>query len=142
MFEVVLQSRGSQLDKNSQLTIGEKFEFAGSIFWLLMDYCWFKEWQTTAYIFILPTISAHFLAMAFGEKGLAYFTIYAALNSWVMANSLWVIGDLNGVGYFVTAADACFKLAIVLTGLILVISLKEKSLTLVLRLFRRFRVKP
>ena len=107
-----------------------------------MDYYWFKGQHLAAFVLIPPTILAHLLVIIFGEKGFAYVTVYAALNSWVIANALWVIGDLNGVEIFITAADTFFKLAIVLTGLVVFLSFRDKSLALILRLFRRFRIRP
>lgn len=130
-----------QVDSSPKLTPAEKCEFAGSVFWLLMDFCWFKEWQLASFILIPPTILAHLLIIALGEKEFAYIAVYAALNSWVMANALWVIGDLNGVRPFVIAADIFFKLAMVLTCLVVFLSFKNRRLKMVLRLFRRFRIR-
>lgn len=130
------------MNNNLKLTLAEKFEFMGSIFWLLMDFCWFKEWRLITFILIPPTILANLLVIALGEKGTTYIVTYAALNFWVMANVLWVLGDLNEIKLFLIAADISFKFAIVFTGLVLFFSFKNKSLSLVLRLFRRFRVRP
>lgn len=130
------------MNNGPKLTLAEKFEFVGSIFWLLMDFCWFKEWRLIAFALIPPTVLAHLLVIILGEKRFAYITVYSALNSWVMANALWIIGDLNKAELFIVAADIFFKLAIAITGLVVLISFKDKSPKLILRLFRRFRLRP
>lgn len=129
------------MDNKPQLTLSEKCEFAGSVFWLLMDYCYFLGSQRWAFGLIAPTVLAHFLALAFGEKKLAYVVVYSALNSWVIANSLWLISDFSEIGSFAVAADVFFKLAIALTSLVIFLSFKNRSLKIAFRLFRRFRIK-
>lgn len=128
-------------DQNVRLTKGEMCESIGSVFWLVMDFCWFKEMGTITLLLIPPTILLHILALCFVERRFVYITLMSAVNFWVIANTFWIIADLKSISSLNFIAEIFFWLAMVLTTMTMLKMAKKGNMPLFFNKFRRFRIR-
>ena len=128
-------------EQNVKLTKSEIYESIGSVFWLAMDFGWFKELETLTLLLIPPTILLHILALFSVEKRFVYVTLMSAVNFWVIANAFWIIADLKSISALNSTAETFFWLAMVLTATTLLKMAKEGNLPLFFYKFRRFRIR-
>ena len=118
-------------------------ESAGSVLWFLMDGFWLLELEWPTYLLLVPTVAAHLISFAFTRRTAADLTVTASLNSWVLMNALWVIGDLQGLPALVVAAKVFFGLGV---AMLAVAALSSRTggqvLKRVVHRFRRVRLGP
>ena len=128
-------------DQNVRLTKSEIYESVGSVFWLVMDFSWFKGLETLTLFLIPLTILLHILALLFVERKFVYITLMSAVNFWVIANAFWIVADLGSIPSLNSTAEIFFWLAMTLTTMTLFKMAKEGNLPLFFYKFRRFRIR-
>jgi predicted permease len=71
-----------------------KFENIHILLWLLKDLCWVTLSETIAVIMVIPTVALAFYIAWLSriEKAELYHNL--AVCCWIMANSIWMIGEL------------------------------------------------
>ena len=128
-------------EQDVKLTKSEIYESIGSVFWLLMDFGWFKELEIITLLLIPPTILSHILALFLVERRFVYVSLMSAVNFWVIANAFWIIADLKSIPTLNLTAEIFFWLAMALTAMTLIKMAKEGNLPLFFYKFRRFRIR-
>lgn len=128
-------------EQNIKLTKSEVYESVGSVFWLVMDFSWFKGLETLTLFLIPLTILLHILALFFVERRFVYITLMSAVNFWVVANTFWIVADLRSIPSLNSTAETFFWLAMALTTMTMLKMAKEGNLPLFFYKFRRFRVR-
>ena len=115
-------------------------ETGGSVFWFLADACWLFEWETALLIFSIPTIVLNVLVFRHIEKTWANICVTAAMNSWVLMNIFWALGDLHSSAQSVELAKAFFVLGLVFLFLAPAKGYKG-AINAFAQYFKRFRFK-
>lgn len=99
-----------QLDHSIQVSPQYRWVENGHIFlWLIKDTCWALEWRPGGIFMIIPTIGVALFILWKSRSVRAELFHNIAVCLWIMANSVWMIGeffDLEfrpfAVGFFVT----------------------------------------
>jgi hypothetical protein len=67
------------------------------LIWLLKDTCWALEYKTLAVIMIVPAIAVAFYILwrSRGMKSEFYHSL--AVCFWIIANSVWMLGEFNDI---------------------------------------------
>ena len=63
------------------------------LLWLVKDTCWVMLWETGGIIMIVPTISVAFHITWINRKIPSELFHNLAICFWIMANSIWMIGE-------------------------------------------------
>lgn len=110
---------------------------AGSVLWFLMDGFWIWGFARLAAVIAIPTLLVNLLALRFTERASGIRAVTAAMNAWLFMDTLWMVGDTQGIPPFVTAGRLTF-----LAGIVFLIAALKKSgwqKETVLEVFSRFR---
>lgn len=79
---------------NIQLSPGYRWIENGHIFlWLIKDTCWAMEWKPGGIFMIFPTISVAFYILWKSRKVRSEVFHNIAVCLWIMANSVWMLGE-------------------------------------------------
>jgi hypothetical protein len=90
---------------------------------------------------VLPTLVVNALVFRYTARSFSAYAVVAAMNSWLLMNIFWMVGDLDKDPVPLAAARAMFALGMVL--LLLAVAkdaTNPKRLTKVLAHFRRLRI--
>lgn len=71
----------------------KKFENLHVALWLFKDLCWISDFKTMGVIMIVPTVIFAFIITWISRKDLTDLLHNAAVCFWIMANSVWMIGE-------------------------------------------------
>jgi hypothetical protein len=129
---------GDGVDQRDKLALTETI---GSVLWFVMDGFWMLNLALPAKAMVLPTLVVNLLAFRFAKRSFSHMAVVAAMNSWLVMNILWMLGDLARDPRPIAVARVMFALGIVL--LVLAIgwgATRSEGLTKVFAHFRRFRV--
>ena len=122
-------------DRRDQLALTETI---GSVLWFVMDGFWMLNLALPARLMVLPTLAVNLWVFRYTKRSLGQVCVVAAMNSWLVMNILWMLGDLAKDPRPVEAARVLFALGIVL--LVLAVVRGGEGLTKVLARFRRLRI--
>lgn len=70
-----------------------KFENLHVALWLFKDLCWVSDFKTFGLIMIVPTIILAFMIAWQSRHDISDLLHNAAVCFWIMANSVWMIGE-------------------------------------------------
>lgn len=70
-----------------------KFENVHILLWLLKDSCWVMDWREAGMIMIVPTIAMAIYISWLSRSVLKELIHNLAVCSWILANSIWMIGE-------------------------------------------------
>jgi hypothetical protein len=116
-------------------------ETIGSVLWFVMDGFWMLNQALPAKAMVLPTLAVNLFVFRFTKRTFGQMAVVAAMNSWLVMNILWMLGDLAGDRRPIAVARVFFVLGIVLLGAAVGWSAtRPDGLTKALGHFRRFRV--
>jgi hypothetical protein len=116
-------------------------ETVGSVLWFIMDGFWMLNQAFLAKAMVLPTLLVNLLVFRYTKHSLSQVSVVAAMNSWLLMNICWMLGDLDKDPRPIMAARVMFALGIVL--LMLAVGregMQPERLTKVLAHFRRLRI--
>ena len=116
-------------------------ETVGSVLWFLMDGFWMLNLALSAKAMVLPTLLVNLLVFRYTKHSFSQLSVAAAMNSWLLMNICWMVGDLNKDPRPIAAARVMFALGILF--LMLAIGregMHAERLTKVLAHFRRLRI--
>ena len=119
----------------------ELWETFGSVLWFLLDGSWMLDWRMMVTVLIVPTILCNFLTLFYLEKSDGSVLSGITVNSWLLMNVFWILGDMYHVGFAPLWAKITFwsGVGILLIGLIMHKSYKH-YIFLVFHRFRRFKL--
>jgi hypothetical protein len=63
------------------------------LLWLLKDTCWVLIWKTGGMIMIVPTLFVAFYITFLSRKNIPELLHNIAVTCWIIANSIWMIGE-------------------------------------------------
>ena len=116
-------------------------ETVGSVLWFIMDGFWMLNQALPAKAIALPALLVNLLVFRYTKHSLSQFSVVAAMNSWLVMNICWMVGDLDKDPRPIVAARVMFALG---TLLLIVAAGREcmhpERLTKVLAHFRRLRI--
>lgn len=121
-------------DRESNLMF---YETLGTIFWLLVDFCWIMEFKALLAIFTIPAIISLSLVFKYTEKSVTIFAANVAMLSWLFMSILWAIGDLWSVPGAVILAKWTISFSLILLVIFLIAGDFRRE---AVDRFRRFRV--
>ena len=112
-------------------------ETAGSVLWFAMDGFWMLNVGGAAKAMVMPTLAMNLLVFRYTRRTLSQVAVVAAMNSWLLMNICWMVGDLDRDPRALIAARVLFGLGIAL--LIIAVG-RGASRPEVLARFRRLRM--
>ena len=116
-------------------------ETVGSVLWFIMDGLWMLNQALPAKAIVLPTLAINLLAFRYTKRSFSQYAVVAAMNSWLLMNICWMVGDLDKDPRPVTVARVMFAVGVVLLTLAVGRdAMHPKRLTKVLCHFRRLRI--
>ena len=116
-------------------------ETSGSILWFLMDAFWMLEWELGAILLVLPTAITNLWIFRHTEKSVPQMSITAAMNCWVLMNSLWMVDDFKKIPALLITAKIFFVLGLFLLLLAFLKSdWRKEAWQTVMSRFRRLRI--
>ena len=125
------------MDQQDKLVI---VETTGSVLWFIMDGFWMLNQTLLAKAMVLPTLLLNLLVFRYTRRSFSQYSVVAAMNSWLLMNICWMIGDLDKDPRAVSGARVMFALGIVLLALAVGRNaMHPERLTKVLAQFRRLR---
>ena len=71
-----------------------KFENVHIVLWLLKDSCWAMDWRAAGMVMVVPTIAMAIYISWLSRTALKELIHNLAVCSWILANSIWMIGEL------------------------------------------------
>jgi hypothetical protein len=71
-------------------------ENAHILLWLIKDTCWATVWKPGGIFMIIPTLSVAFYILWKSRYHKAELYHNAAVCFWIMANSVWMLGEFMG----------------------------------------------
>src|SRR3712207_1971610 len=80
---------GSHVDRLAMV------ETIGSVLWFFMDGFWMLSLPFAAKSMVAPTLAVNLLVFRYTRRSLSQFAIASAMNSWLLMNILWMLGDLE-----------------------------------------------
>jgi hypothetical protein len=83
------------------------------LLWLIKDTCWAMEWKPGGIFMIFPTLAVAFYILWRSRKVRAELFHNLAVCLWIMANSVWMIGE------FMEHESRPYAVVFFLTGLLL-----------------------
>lgn len=66
------------------------------LLWLVKDTCWALEFKSGGVVMIAPTLGMAIYLLWRSRRSKAEFFHNVAIVLWIMANSIWMIGEFNG----------------------------------------------
>ena len=116
-------------------------ETLGSVLWFIMDGFWMLNQALPAKAMVLPTLAVNLLVFRYTKHSFGQFSVVAAMNSWLVMNICWMVGDLDKDPRPVAVARVMFALGVVLLTLAVGRdAMHPERLTKVLAHFRRLRI--
>ena len=116
-------------------------ETIGSVLWFIMDGFWMLNQAFAAKAMVIPTFVVNLLVFRYTKRSFSQYSVLAAMNSWLLMNVCWMVGDLDKDPRPITAARVLFALGIGLLGLAVGRdAMHPERLTKVLAHFRRLRI--
>ena len=116
-------------------------ETIGSILWFLMDGFWMLNQALPAKAMIFPTLAVNLYVFRYTRRSFSQYAVAAAMNSWLLMNICWMVGDLDKAPGPLAAARAMFALGVIfLASVVARNAMHPERLTKVLAHFRRLRV--
>lgn len=92
------------------------FENFHVVLWLIKDFCWCMLWKPLAVFMIAPTFAfAVFLCYSSKAQRSDFFHNLAVLL-WIMANSIWMIGEFYFQDGLKMPALLCFLSGLIVVG--------------------------
>jgi hypothetical protein len=70
-----------------------KFENVHIVLWLLKDSCWAMDWRAAGMVMVVPTIAMAIYISWLSRSALKELIHNLAVCSWILANSIWMIGE-------------------------------------------------
>lgn len=101
-------------DEAQQLNRQILVETVGSVLWFLMDGFWMLNLAVAAKAMVLPTLVVNLLVFRYAKRSLSQYSVVAAMNSWLLMNICWMVGDLDKDPKPIAAARVMFALGMVL----------------------------
>ena len=124
-------------DQRDKLVLTETI---GSVLWFVMDGMWMLNQSVPAKIMVVPTLAMNLYVFRFTRRSFSQISVVAAMNSWLIMNIFWMIGDLDKDPGPVSIARFMFLLGMVLLALAVGRdAARPERLAKVLAHFRRFR---
>ncbi len=118
-----------------------RVETIGSVLWFIMDGFWMLNQAFAAKAMVIPTFVVNLLVFRYTKRSFSQYSVVAAMNSWLLMNVCWMVGDLDKDPRPITAARVLFALGIGLLGLAVGRdAMHPERLTKVLAHFRRLRI--
>ena len=116
-------------------------ETVGSVLWFIMDGFWMLNQALPAKLMVLPTLAVNVSVFRYTRHSFSQFSVVAAMNSWLLMNICWMIGDLDKDVRPIAVARVMFALGIILLTLAVGRdAMHPERLTKVLAHFRRLRI--
>ena len=112
-------------------------ETIGSVLWFVMDGFWLLDQALPAKAMVLPTLAVNLLVFRFTKRTFSEMAVAAAMNSWLVRNTFWMVGDLDKDQRLIAIARIMFAVGLVL--LVLAVTRRD-GLAKVLAHFRRLRI--
>jgi hypothetical protein len=129
---------GEVTDQRRKLALTETI---GSVLWFVMDGFWLLNQALPAKAMVLPTLAINLLIFRFTKRSFSQMSVAAAMNSWLIMNTFWMLGDLDKDLRLVAIARVMFVLGLVLLALAVARdATRPEGLTKVLAHFRRLRI--
>ena len=118
----------------------EMWETFGSVLWFLLDGAWMLDWRLGVTLLVAPAIFCNLLTIIYVEKLNGSLLAVLAVNSWLLMNVFWILGDMYQMGWALLWAKIAFwsGVSILLSGLVMHKSYKQ-YIFLVFYRFRRFK---
>jgi len=82
-----------------------------------MDGFWMLNQAFAAKAMVIPTFVVNLLVFRYTKRSFSQYSVVAAMNSWLLMNVCWMVGDLDKDPRPITAARVLFALGIGLLGL-------------------------
>ena len=70
-----------------------KLENIHIVLWLLKDTCWIQNWKVAGCVMIIPTVGMAFYITMLSRNNRKEWFHNLAVCSWILANSIWMIGE-------------------------------------------------
>ena len=115
-------------------------ETIGSVLWFIMDGLWMLNQALPAKAMVLPTLVVNLWVLRYTKHSFSQFAVVAAMNSWLLMNICWMLGDLDKDPKPLVIARAMFALGMALLAMAVARNAADpERLTKVLSHFRRLR---
>lgn len=121
-------------EKESNLAF---YETLGTIFWLLVDFCWLMEFKVLLLITAVPTIIFISFVLFRYSGRFSDFAANCAMLGWALMSVLWALDDLWQIPTALTLAKYFVSFSLIFLVLFLVVGDFRRE---VIARFRRFRV--
>jgi hypothetical protein len=116
-------------------------ETVGSVLWFVMDGFWLLDLAIPAKAMVLPTLAVNLLIFRFTKRSFSQMSVAAAMNSWLVMNTFWMLGDLDKNARLIAIARVMFGVGLVLLALAVARDVtRPEGLMKVLAHFRRLRI--
>jgi hypothetical protein len=115
-------------------------ETIGSVLWFLMDGFWMLNLAYAAKVMIWPTLAVNLFVFRYTRRSFSQFCVVGAMNSWLLMNIFWMIGDLDKDPGPLGIARWMFGLGMMLLAMVVARNAADREgLVKVLSRFRRLR---
>ena len=116
-------------------------ETLGSVLWFIMDGFWMLSQTLPAKGMVAPTLAVNLLVFRYTERSFSQYCVVAAMNSWLLMNICWMLGDLDKDPRPVAVAQMMFALGMLLLLLAVAKNVRHpERLVKGLTRFRRLRM--
>ena len=116
-------------------------ETVGSVLWFIMDGFWMLNQAMPAKTMVSPTLFVNLLVFRYTKHSFSQFCVVAAMNSWLVMNICWMVGDLDKDPRPVAVARIMFALGMLLLAMAVARdAMHPERLPKVLARFRRLRI--
>ena len=85
--------------EDSSLLALKKHENTHILLWLIKDSCWVMEFKVPALVMIFPTLSMAFYLLIKSWSNTSERIHNWSICFWIMANSIWMIGEFTEQEY-------------------------------------------
>jgi hypothetical protein len=130
----------SELPNSHELDKQILVETVGSVLWFVMDGLWMLNQPLYAKAMVVPTLAVNLFVFRYTNRSFSQISVVAAMNSWLLMNVFWMVGDLDKDPRLIEFARATFALGMVLLALAVGRAAADpERLMKVLARFRRLR---
>jgi hypothetical protein len=134
----VTPSDPTLLDQRDRMAL---VETVGSVLWFIMDGFWMLDLANPAKAMVLPTLVVNLIVFRYTRHSFTQSAVVGAMNSWLLMNICWMIGDLNKDPKPIEVARLMFGLGVGLLLLAIIRgAMQPGRLRDVLTHFRRLRM--
>ena len=102
------------MDQRDKLVLVETI---GSVLWFMMDGLWMLNQALGAKAMVLPTLAVNLFVFRYTKHSFSQISIVAAMNSWLIMNIFWMLGDLDKDPRLIGIARVTFLAGMILLGL-------------------------